>query len=112
MVSYARAAAAALAKDGIVAEGVDLRTIAPWDSETVLASVRKTGCALIVHEAVKEFGIGAEIDSVINEELFGALKEPVKRLGGAFCPVPFSKPLETAFAPAAAATEAPLHNIR
>jgi pyruvate dehydrogenase E1 component beta subunit len=99
MVIHALAVAEQLAKDGTSVEVIDLRTISPWDRETVLASVRKTGRALIVHEAVKEFGIGAEIAAVINEELFGSLKKGVKRLGGAFCPVPFSKPLEAAFAP-------------
>ncbi len=101
MVAYALAAAEALAKDGIAAEVIDLRTIAPWDKDTVMASVGKTGRAVIVHEAVREFGIGAEIGSHINEHLFGRLKAPVKRLGGAFCPVPFAKGLETAFAPSA-----------
>ena len=99
MVGYAMNAAHDLGKEGISAEVIDLRTISPWDRETVLNSVRKTGRAMVVHEAVKEFGIGAEIASVINEDLFGLLKAPVKRLGGAYCPVPFSKPLETAFAP-------------
>jgi acetoin:2,6-dichlorophenolindophenol oxidoreductase subunit beta len=54
---------------------------------------------LIVHEAVKQHGVGAEIASVINEELFGKLKKPIKRLGGAYSPVPYSKPLEDAYAP-------------
>ncbi len=52
-----------------------------------------------MHEAVTPFGVGAEIASVLSEELFGRLKAPVKRLGGAYCPVPFSKPLEDGFAP-------------
>jgi pyruvate dehydrogenase E1 component beta subunit len=99
LVHEAVAAVAALHGKGIAAELIDLRSISPWDREAVLASVAKTGRALIVHEAVTPFGPGAEIASVINEELFGRLKAPVKRLGGAFCPVPFSKPLETAFAP-------------
>jgi acetoin:2,6-dichlorophenolindophenol oxidoreductase subunit beta len=99
MVGVSMAAAEALAGEGISAEVLDLRTIAPWDRAGVLASAEKTGRALIVHEAVKEFGIGAEIGSVISEELWGKLKGPVKRLGGAFCAVPFSKPLETAFVP-------------
>jgi acetoin:2,6-dichlorophenolindophenol oxidoreductase subunit beta len=99
MVTHALSVAEELAKDGVSLEIVDLRSISPWDRETVLASVRKTGRALIVHEAVQQFGIGSEIASVINEELFGQLKAPVRRLGGAFSPVPFSKPLETAFAP-------------
>lgn len=99
MVGYSLAAAKLLQDEGIAVELIDLRTIAPWDEETVLASAAKTGRVLIVHEAVKAFGIGAEIGSVINDRLFHQLKAPVKRLGGAFCPVPFSKPLETAFAP-------------
>ena len=99
MVHEAMAAADALGKEGIEAEVIDLRTISPWDRETVFASVRKTGRAVIVHEAVREYGIGAEIASEISEQLFGALKAPVKRLGGAFSPVPFSKPLEAAYAP-------------
>jgi pyruvate/2-oxoglutarate/acetoin dehydrogenase E1 component len=102
MVLESLAAAKTLAAEGIDVEVVDLRTISPWDRATVLASVAKTGRAIIVHEAVKQFGIGAEIASVINEELWGKLKAPVQRLGGAFSPVPFSKPLETAFAPVAA----------
>lgn len=99
MIQEAMPAVAQLAEAGISAELIDLRSIAPWDRATVLASVAKTRRAVIVHEAVTPFGAGAEIAAVLNEELFGRLKAPVKRLGGAFCPVPFSKPLETAFAP-------------
>lgn len=102
MVHEARQALSTLSEQGISAELIDLRSVAPWDREAVLASVAKTGRAMIVHEAVTPFGVGAEISAVLNEELFGKLKAPVKRLGGAFCPVPFSKPLETAFAPQAA----------
>jgi pyruvate dehydrogenase E1 component beta subunit len=99
MVHHALAVAAELEAEGKSVEVIDLRTIAPWDRETVLASVAKTGRLIIVHEAVREHGVGAEIASVVNEELFGKLKAPVRRLGAAFCPVPFSKPLETAFVP-------------
>lgn len=99
MIQEAMPAIEQLADAGISAELIDLRTIAPWDREAVVASVSRTGRALIVHEAVTPFGAGAEIAAVLSEELFGRLKAPVKRLGGAFCPVPFSKPLETAFAP-------------
>ena len=102
MANETRNAAAKAAEAGISVEVIDLRTIAPWDRETVLASVRKTGRLLIVHEAVREHGVGAEIAAVVNEELFGELKMPVRRLGGAFAPVPYSKPLEDAFAPNAA----------
>jgi pyruvate dehydrogenase E1 component beta subunit len=102
MITESLAAAKTLAKEGISVEVVDLRTISPWDRETVLDSAAKTGRVVVVHEAVKQFGIGAEIASVIHEELWGKLKAPVLRLGGAFSPVPFSKPLESAFAPSAA----------
>ena len=102
MVSYALAAAQELADAGISAEVIDLRTIAPWDRDTVLASVGRTGRALIVHEAVREFGIGAEIAAQIGEAYHGTLKAAVKRVGGAYCPVPFSKPLETGFVPSTA----------
>lgn len=102
MVDEAAQAVSQLAESGISAELIDLRTVAPWDRETVIASVVKTCRAIIVHEAVTPFGAGAEIAAVLNEELFGTLKAPIRRLGGAFCPVPFSKPLETAFAPQAA----------
>ena len=99
MALESRQAAAKAAEQGVSVEVIDLRTIAPWDKDTVLASAAKTGRVLIVHEAVKQHGVGAEIASVINEELFGQLKRPVKRLGGTYCPVPYSKPLESAFAP-------------
>lgn len=99
MIQEATPALAQLAEAGISAELIDLRTIAPWDRETVLASVAKTRRLLIVHEAVTPFGVGAEIAATVGEQLFGQLAAPVKRLGGAFCPVPFSKPLESAFAP-------------
>ena len=70
---------------------------------TIIGTIlEKTGAALVVHEAVKEFGAGGEIASTIGEELFGKLKAPVRRIGSAFCPVPFSNPLETAFMPQAA----------
>lgn len=105
VISYARianeaqVAAEKAAEQGISVELIDLRTMTPWDRETVMASAAKTGRVIIAHEAVKEYGLGAEIASVINEELFGKLKKPVKRLGGAFSAVPYSRPLESAYAP-------------
>jgi pyruvate dehydrogenase E1 component beta subunit len=108
LISYARmvnechGAATKLAEAGVSAEILDLRTISPWDQETVLASVTKTGRCLIVHEAVTPFGVGAELAAVISERLFGKLKAPVARMGAPFNPVPFSKPLETAHVPDAA----------
>ncbi|MEA1652865.1 alpha-ketoacid dehydrogenase subunit beta [Nitrospirillum sp. BR 11164] len=111
MVQEAQSAVASLQAGGVSAELIDLRTVAPWDRQTVLDSVARTGRALVVHEAVTPFGVGAEISAVIHEELFSQLKAPVKRLGGAFCPVPFSKPLETAFAPRAADIEAAVRSL-
>jgi pyruvate dehydrogenase E1 component beta subunit len=103
IVSYSRTlkeslgALQALGEAGISAEVIDLRTIQPWDQDTVLASVRKTGRLLVAHEAVVPFGVGAEIAAVVQEKLFGQLKAPVARIGAPFTPVPFSKTLEAAF---------------
>lgn len=112
VISYSRimgdcvAVAERLANEGIDVELVDLRTVAPFDAHTVLESVAKTRRAVIVHEAVKTFGVGAEIAACINEQLFGQLKSKVVRLGARQCPVPFSKPLEMAFMPSQADIEA------
>lgn len=103
LITYGRgvqdctAVAEVLAAEGIEAEVIDLRTIAPWDEEAVLNSVAKSGRAIVVHEAVKPFGAGAEISSRIHEELFSQLKGPVQRVASYPSPVPFSKPLESAF---------------
>lgn len=86
-----------LAAEGVSVEVVDLRTVSPFDRETILNSVAKTNRAVIVHEAVRDFGVGAEIAAVLQEELFGQLKAPIRRVASKFAPVPFSKPLETAF---------------
>jgi pyruvate/2-oxoglutarate/acetoin dehydrogenase E1 component len=106
MMAPCAAAAAKLATEGVKVELIDLRTISPWDTETVLASVAATKRAVVVHEAVRNFGVGAEIAATLHERLFGTLKAPVQRLGAAYCPVPFSKPLETAFMPSQAQIEA------
>ena len=97
MVLTTQMALAELANEGISVEVVDLRTISPWDKEAVLSSVRKTGRAIVVHEAVRSFGVGAEIAATIMEELHGELKAPVRRLGAPYASVPFSKPLEDAY---------------
>src|SRR3546814_16838280 len=76
---------------------MDLRTIAPWDEQAVFASVAKTKRAVIVHEAVRPFGAGAEISARIHEELFSDLLAPVQRVASYPSPVPFATPLETAF---------------
>jgi len=77
-------------------EVIDLRTIVPMDEVTVFESVAKTGRAVVVHEAVKKFGVGAEISARIHEELFSSLKAPVQRVGAKYAPVPFAKHLEDA----------------
>lgn len=105
VISYSRifndcaAVAAKLAAEGIQVELIDLRTIAPLDTQTLLNSVARTRRAVVVHEAVRNFGVGAEIAALLQEELFGQLKAPVQRVGAPHCPVPFAKPLETAFVP-------------
>lgn len=103
VISYGRAVgdclavADQLASEGISVELIDLMTIAPFDEETVLRSVARTRRAVVVHEAVKEFGVGAQVSSRIHEELFSELKGPVRRVASAFAPVPFSPVLEKAF---------------
>ena len=92
--------------DGVSVEVIDLRTIAPYDEETVLASVRKTGRAVVLHEAVKAYGTGAEISARLHEKLFNELKAPVQRIGGAFSAVPMANVLEQAWIPSKDAVKA------
>jgi pyruvate/2-oxoglutarate/acetoin dehydrogenase E1 component len=105
LVSYAKtvatclAAAEALQEQGISAEVIDLRSLKPLDEETVLASVRRTGRAVIVHEAAGICGVGAEVAAIVAEKAFGALKAPVLRVTGPDAPVAASYPLEQAFVP-------------
>ena len=66
----------------------------------------KTKRAVVVHEAVRKFGVGAEIAALLHEHLFGDLKAPVQRVGAHHSPVPFAKPLEMAFVPQQPAIEA------
>jgi 2-oxoisovalerate dehydrogenase E1 component beta subunit len=80
-------------------EVVDLRTLAPLDRATVLASVRKTSKALVAHEATRSCGVGAEVAALIIEEAFEDLDAPVRRLTAPDVPIPFSPPLERAALP-------------
>ena len=96
------AAAEELAKEGISAEVIDLRSLVPIDYHRVLESVRKTGRALVIHAGVEFCGFGAEICSTINEELWGKLKAPAQRLGAAYAPIAYSKEIEFSQVPGAA----------
>jgi pyruvate/2-oxoglutarate/acetoin dehydrogenase E1 component len=87
-------AAQELAKEGIEADVVDLRTLKPLDFETIAASVKKTFRAVIVHEACVTGGFGAELAARIQAELFDHLDAPILRVGAKDVPIPFSPPLE------------------
>jgi 2-oxoisovalerate dehydrogenase E1 component beta subunit len=99
MVHKALEAAEDLEDQGIGAEIVDLRTITPLDTETILQSVTKTSRALVLYESLRFLGVGAEVSAVIAEEAFESLDAPVMRLAPPHTPVPFSPPLEDAFIP-------------
>jgi pyruvate dehydrogenase E1 component beta subunit len=92
-------AAAALEADGISAEVVDLRTLAPLDKETILASARKTGRAIVVHEAVKRGGVGGDIAAMLMEEAYDDLDGPVLRIAGRNTPIPYNLNIEKACVP-------------
>jgi pyruvate dehydrogenase E1 component beta subunit len=95
MVQRSLQAAEELEKEGISVEIVDPRTLRPLDTETIIESVKKTGKVLIVHEAVKTSGIGAEFAAVISEsEAFGYLEAPIIRLAGREVPIPYNRNLE------------------
>ena len=98
-VAWALEAAERLAAEGRSVEVIDLRTLLPWDRETVLASVRKTGRALVLHEAPTTGGFGGEVAAVVSREAFEWLDAPVVRLGALDIPIPFSKALEEIFSP-------------
>ena len=90
MLLRAMAAAKALERQGLGVEVIDPLTLFPLDAETIVSSVRKTGKVIVVHEACKRGGIGAEIAAMIMEEAFDYLDAPVLRLAGADAPVPYS----------------------
>ncbi len=94
MVSAALGAAEKLADQGLQAEVVDPRTLVPLDKETLVASVRKTGYAVVVDEGVERYGATAELASLLNSEAFDWLDAPVLRIGAADVPIPFSPTLE------------------
>jgi pyruvate dehydrogenase E1 component beta subunit len=101
MAHVALEAADKLAAEGISAEVVDLRSLRPLDRETVVASVRRTGCAVVAEDDWLTYGVGAEIAASIQEGAFDWLDAPVRRVAMAEVPLPYAKPLETAALPSA-----------
>ena len=99
MVDFSLAAAEQLAQEGISAEVIDLRTIRPYDAETVLNSVKRTRRAVVVNEAPNIGGLGAELSATIAEECFSELVAPVARIGALDTPIPFSRELELEIMP-------------
>ena len=99
MVWTALEAARTLESEGIDAEIVDLRTLFPLDEETICGSVAKTNKAMVLHEATRTGGIGAEIAAVLAERCFEYLDAPLVRVTAPDTPVPFSPPLEEFFLP-------------
>jgi 2-oxoisovalerate dehydrogenase E1 component len=95
-------AAETLAAEGISAEVVDLRTISPWDKQTVLDSLSKTNRLMVHVEGVREFGVSAEIVATAADEGFWSLDAPLRRLAGRKSPVPYSPSLERGWLPTAA----------
>ncbi len=98
-VSWALAAAAELARDGREVEVVDLRSLMPWDTETVVRAVAKTSRCLVLHEAPTTGGFGGEVAATVGREAFEWLDAPVVRLGALDTPVPFAKALEALHSP-------------
>ena len=100
MLHYCLEAARALEPEDISVELVDLRTLRPLDSETILASAKKTGKVVIVHEDTKALGVGGEVSAIIAEDAFDYLDGPIVRVAGPEVPaMPYSPPLEDAFMP-------------
>ncbi|MDF3035556.1 MAG: pdhB [Paucimonas sp.] len=105
LISYAKTvntcldAAAKLEEMGIDAEVIDLRSLKPLDEEAILASARKTGRVVVVHEASRMCGMGAEVAAIVSEKAFDALTAPVVRITGPDAPAPSSYMLEQAFIP-------------
>lgn len=105
LISYGKtvhqcvAAASALIEAGISAEVIDLRSLKPLDDATILASVRKTGRAVIAHEAAAPCSVSSEVSAILAERAFSSLKSPIVRLTGPDAPAAASFPLEAAYAP-------------
>jgi pyruvate dehydrogenase E1 component beta subunit len=101
-MTYALKAAEELAKEGIEAEVIDLRTLRPLDTDTIVASVKKTGRAVAVEEGWQQSGVGAEVAARIMEHAFDYLDAPVMRVSGKDVPMPYAANLEKLALPSAA----------
>ena len=97
-VSVCLKAAEQLVTEGVDLEVVDLRSLQPWDKATVLESLSRTHRAVVVHEAVQAFGVGAEIVATIADEGFDELDAPLLRVAAPFMPAPFASSLEEGYA--------------
>jgi 2-oxoisovalerate dehydrogenase E1 component beta subunit len=102
MVHTAMDASKQLEADGVSAEVIDLRSLAPLDREAILTSVSKTSRALLLYEARRTGGIGGELAAIIAEEAFEYLDAPIVRIASQDAPVPYAPPLEAAFLPSVA----------
>jgi len=101
-VSYALKAAEELAKKHIQAEVIDLRTLRPMDTDTVVASVQKTGRCVVVEEGWQQSGVGAEVAARIMDKAFDYLDAPVARVSGKDVPMPYAANLEKLALPSVA----------
>ena len=99
MVHESLKAAEILSQKNIDIEVIDLLSISPWDKDAIFTSVSKTHRLVIAHEAVKSFGVGAEISATIAEEIIEELDSPVVRVGAPSVPIPFTPVLEKAYLP-------------
>ena len=106
MVSFAEAAADALAKDGIGCDVIDLRTTSPIDEEAILDSVEVTGRLVVVDESPPRCGLAADIAALVAEKAFASLKAPPQQVTAPHTPVPFARELEAAYLPSPAKIEA------
>ncbi|ASO19892.1 pyruvate dehydrogenase E1 component beta subunit [Actinoalloteichus hoggarensis] len=115
IIGYSRMAVVAaqvaeqLAEQGVSAEVVDLRSLRPLDRETIVESVRKTGCAVVAEDDWLTYGIGAEIAATISDGAFDYLDAPVRRVAAAEVPLPYAKPLERAALPSAESLTTAVH---
>ena len=99
LVGDALDAADRLAADGIEAEVIDPRTLMPLDLDPIADSLRRTGRAVVAHEAVRTGGFGAELAAQLQDAAFDYLEAPIQRVGAPFAPVPLSPTLEDAYRP-------------